>query len=112
MKSSAYRILGHRIRQVREDAGLSQEYVGKQLNITQTGYSYYERGEREMSLDTLDKLAGILGKPVEHFLGLDSPLDEDEAELLHIYERLPNAMKRLLLINARSYLEEVHRLTD
>jgi len=112
MTKNVYQLLGQRIRQVRERSGLSQEYVGRQLNMSPSGYGNYERGEREMSLETLSRLAGIFGKPIEHLLALDTPLEADEKELLHIYQHLPNAMKQLLMSTARLWLEEANNASD
>jgi len=112
MTRTVYELLGQRIRQVREKTGLSQEDVGRQLSMSPSGYGNYERGERSISLETLAKLAGIFGKPVEYLLALDSPLEEDEQELLHLYQGLPNAMKQLLLSTARLWHEESRRISD
>lgn len=112
MKRTVYQRLGDRIRRVREDTGLSQEDVGRQLGMTSTGYGHYERGAREISLEQLARLSTVLGKPVEYLLALDTPLEEDEQELLHLYRHLPNAMKQLLLSTTRLWHEEAHRASN
>lgn len=46
-----------RIRDLREDNDKNQSEVAKYLNITQQQYSLYERGEREIKIYLLIKLA-------------------------------------------------------
>lgn len=45
-----------RIRDLREDADLKQENIAKLLDTSQTVYSRYERGERELPINHLIKL--------------------------------------------------------
>lgn len=101
-----YRILGKRIKQVREDAGLSQEELGTKLGVTQPAYGRYELGIREMSIDQLFQLSRVLGRSVPWLLGIDTGLTDDEDEILTIYQSLSADARRFLLLNARSYLEE------
>ena len=48
-----------RIRDLREDRDWTQTDVAERLNMTQTGYSKYERGERDIPTEVLIKLADI-----------------------------------------------------
>ena len=48
-----------RMRDLREDADLTQEYVAWQLGIQQTVYSRYERGFQTIPLEHLIKLADL-----------------------------------------------------
>ena len=60
----------HRIRDLREDRDWTQAYVASILGMTQTGYSKYERGEREVPVDTLITLANLYETSVDYLLGL------------------------------------------
>lgn len=63
-----------RIRNLREDADLTQTELGKKLNIPQRTYSYYENGERTIPLEVLIKIAEFHGVSVDYLLGLtDNP---------------------------------------
>ncbi|MBR0536437.1 MAG: helix-turn-helix transcriptional regulator [Clostridia bacterium] len=42
-----------RIRDLREDADLTQTEMGKAINLSQRTYAYYERGERTMPPESL-----------------------------------------------------------
>lgn len=98
-----YRILGKRIKKVREDAGLSQEELGAKLGVTQPAYGRYELGIREMSIDQLFQLSRVLGRSVEWFLGLDTDLTDDEDELLTLYQDLDPVIQDAVLRMMRSY---------
>ena len=59
-----------RIRNMRIDRGLSQEEIGKLLNIKQNTYSQYEIGILSYPLDAVVKLAEFYGTSVDYLLGL------------------------------------------
>ncbi len=51
--------LGSRIRLLRINKDLSQENIADMIGLTQSAYSKIERGERQMSLVLLEKIASI-----------------------------------------------------
>lgn len=57
-----------RIRDLREDADLTQEYMSKILNISQVAYSYYELERREIPLNLLCKLADFYETSTDYLL--------------------------------------------
>ena len=58
----------NRIREMREDNDLLQKDVAKILNISQQQYSRYERGENELSYDSLIKLANYYNTSIDYLL--------------------------------------------
>ena len=58
---SLRRRLGHAIRQLRERAGYSQESFADVLGLHRTYIGSVERGERNLSLDNIGKIANALG---------------------------------------------------
>ena len=58
------------IRDLREDADLTQADIAKVLNCTQASYSYYEIGRRDIPTQTLIKLANYYNTSVDYLLGL------------------------------------------
>ena len=52
---------GTKIRMIRESLGFSQEYVASKLNIGQSSYSRIETNQTKLDVDTVTKLADILG---------------------------------------------------
>ena len=58
-----------RIRDLREDADLTQKEVAQMLSCTQQAYSYYELGKRDIPTDVLIKLADIHQTTTDYLLG-------------------------------------------
>lgn len=58
-----------RIRELREDADLTQEKVGEAINVPQRSYAYYENGERMVPPHVLCALADFYGVSVDYLLG-------------------------------------------
>ena len=59
-----------RIRDLREDRDLKQREIAKLLLCDQSLYSKYERGEREMPLHLVVRLAEFYGVSVDYLVGL------------------------------------------
>ena len=57
------------IRNLREDNELTQTQVAKILGVSQRVYSNYERGEVEISLDSLMKLADYYNVSMDYIFG-------------------------------------------
>lgn len=58
------------IRDLREDADLSQGDIAKILNCSQVAYSYYEIGRRDIPTEILIKLAKYYHCSTDYLLGL------------------------------------------
>jgi transcriptional regulator with XRE-family HTH domain len=59
---------GKRLRQLRLDAGLSQEALADEAGLDRTYVSSCERGHRNISLENLCRLAVALGVKTEELL--------------------------------------------
>ena len=59
-----------RIRELREDADLSQADMATILNCSQVAYSYYEIGKRDIPTQILISLAKYHNCSVDYLLGL------------------------------------------
>ena len=59
-----------RIRNLREDSDLTQAEIGKQINVPQRTYAYYESGERMIPPHVLAALAQYYHVSVDYLLGL------------------------------------------
>ena len=59
-----------RIRDLREDAELTQTDVAKKLNCKQQTYSNYELGVNDIPTDVLIRLAQIHNASIDYMLGL------------------------------------------
>ncbi len=58
-----------RIRDLREDHDWNQTQVAKMLNMSQTGYSKYETGERDIPTAILIQLARLYNTSIDYLLG-------------------------------------------
>ena len=58
-----------RIRALREDNDLTQEYIGKILNVSQRTYSRYENDERAIPIEILSKLADFYETSIDYLVG-------------------------------------------
>ena len=58
-----------RIRDLREDNDLTQDYLGKVLNVSQRTYSRYENDERAIPIEVFSKLADFYNTSVDYLIG-------------------------------------------
>lgn len=58
-----------RIRDLREDRDLNQTQVANILGMSQTGYSKYETGEKDLPTMVLIKLARFYNTSIDYILG-------------------------------------------
>ena len=59
-----------RLRDLREDADLTQKQLAALLNIRQNTYSQYENGQRQLPIEALIRLAEIFKTSTDYSLGL------------------------------------------
>ena len=57
-----------RIRNLREDADLTQLQISNSLHISQRSYSHYENGTRDIPTDILIKLADFHNVSIDYLL--------------------------------------------
>lgn len=58
-----------RIRELREQNGLSQKEVAAELGMQLTQYRRYENGERKPAIDFLIQLANMYGVTLDYLVG-------------------------------------------
>lgn len=61
-------VLGGHVKDIRVSRGLTQEQLAEELGVTVRYFAGIERGERNLSLDSVDTLATQLGVPAESLL--------------------------------------------
>lgn len=61
MSDSLKAVLGARVRGIRHARGLTQEGLAESLEVSPRYLAGIERGERNLTLDSVDLLAGQLG---------------------------------------------------
>lgn len=62
--------VGERIRELREEQNLTQEYLANKFHIKRTSYTNYESGRRSVPLDILIKLSKEFKVSTDYILGL------------------------------------------
>jgi transcriptional regulator with XRE-family HTH domain len=73
--------IGKRIRDLREERGLTQREVARRAGLTPSGVGFIEHGQtRNPSAETVLAVARALGVPVEELLREPVPLDEAPRE--------------------------------
>jgi len=91
------KLVGDRIRKLRREKGLSQEELGDKSDLHYTHIGAIERGEKNLSIDTLVKLAGGLNVTVNDLLVLPSKPEDiknmKKAIITAITESSPEALK-------------------
>jgi len=66
--SSLLHAFGSRVRELREAEGVSQEVLAQRAGLHRTYVGSVERGERNVSLLNMQRLADALGCPLEALL--------------------------------------------
>ncbi len=59
-----------RLKDLREDADLTQAFISKQFHIRQSTYSQYENGQRQIPLQLLIDLAVFYKTSIDYIVGL------------------------------------------
>lgn len=105
--------IGEKLRELRESYDLTQEQVGKAINLDRSTYSNYELGKTSPSYDTLVKLSHIFDVPKAALLPDDDgdtvsfkdvaradsmlkTLSKEERGLIAYYRTLDKAQKAQL----------------
>jgi transcriptional regulator with XRE-family HTH domain len=73
--------VGKRIKLLRQQKGVSQEYLGERLGVTRSFISRMENGKRPISLDKIERIADVLDVEVDDLL-------IDKNEIIKYYDDL------------------------
>ncbi len=92
--------IGKKIREAREDLGISQKDLGISLGLSDKAISAYEAGRTVPPLETLVRIADELNKPLDFFIDGNSSDYKLESRLA--------AMERVVT----KLLQEIHRIQD
>ncbi|MBQ2914351.1 MAG: helix-turn-helix transcriptional regulator [Clostridia bacterium] len=60
-----------RLRELREERGLTQQAIAELLSVKQNTYSQYENGRRQLPIDMLIKLARFYKVSTDYILELE-----------------------------------------
>jgi transcriptional regulator with XRE-family HTH domain len=98
-------LLGTRLKEAREYLELSQDEVGRILDIPRTAVSLMETGQRKVDAIELKKLAEIYQRPIGYFTGesdkVQAPVPESVQHLAPTAAKLTDRDREELLQFAR-----------
>lgn len=103
-----------RIRDLREDADMTQKQVAEKLFLQLTQYRRYECGESELPMNIAINIARIYNVSLDYIAGLTnekrgltmSALTDDETLLVKTFEQLSPVEQGRLLERAKVLLDE------
>lgn len=72
----------NRLKFLREEKNLTQSDIAKLLNITIAAYSYYENEKRDMTPDTIIKLAEYFNVSTDYLLGKSDIRNPEQSDPL------------------------------
>lgn len=111
-----------RIKELREEKGLSQSEVAKAIGGTQSNLAKWEKGSVQPGAEFIKKLADFFNVSADYLLGrtddlgaampVSQKLPDDESELLRLYRLLPPEFKRSLLNSAKLWAGEPASASD
>lgn len=78
-------LIGSRIRELRKAKGLSQEKLGKLINVTKVSISCYENEGRTPDLETFELLVDALDTTPDYLLGRDKLVVSEKEEEYKTY---------------------------
>ena len=73
--------LQDRLKSLRKENKYTQEDIGKFLNMTTSGYGYYEQGKNKPPLEILQKLASLYSVSLDYLLGNDDVRLKNEIKI-------------------------------
>ncbi|OZQ67689.1 transcriptional regulator [Paenibacillus sp. VTT E-133280] len=73
--SDVVKRVGDRIRRLRKDKGLSQEQLAELSGLHTNYVGQVERGEKNLTIETLQKVVGGLGVSLEEFFRYLDPME-------------------------------------
>lgn len=102
-------IIGYKIREIRRARSLSQEQLGEKVDMSQSYIGEIERGEVNVSLETLDKLTRALDVTMLELLRLENiQLDSIRSNKMTVIQLL----QELLIQKSLEEISMIYRITN
>ena len=100
-----------RLRDLRDNRGVSQDVVAEACNISRVALTRYENGQRAPRIEIAARLADYYGVSVDYILGRDEqtePIPEDEqfAEYIKLWSKMTKKDRAFILHMMRKLDEE------
>lgn len=106
----------NRLRQLRQEKGLSQQKLAAQMGISQQSVNKYENHNVEPDIAMLTQMADLFGTTIDYLVGhsndrtrpgagVPAELTASEAKLLCDYRKLSDAERESILLVMENYLK-------
>ena len=69
--------IGNTIKKIRKEKGLTQLQIADLINMYRSNYSKVESGERDLSLEAVNKIAKHFGMTIDELVNFDGNLPDD-----------------------------------
>lgn len=109
MMKNLTRDLGQRIRQFREERGLSQSKMARRIDVAVQQYNRYELGKTKIPIDILVRVANMLEISTEVLLGRQEAMKEGRLLEENVFYDLVHKIKSYRLKDYRKEEREILR---
>ncbi|WMJ75313.1 helix-turn-helix transcriptional regulator [Cytophagaceae bacterium ABcell3] len=69
--------IGENIKRIREEKGLTQLQIAELINMHRSNYSKVESGQRDISVDALNKVAKYFGMTIDQIVNFDGAVPKE-----------------------------------
>jgi transcriptional regulator with XRE-family HTH domain len=74
METQEFETVSERLKKIRLENNISQDFLAKKLGYTQKAYSKIENNETKLNVDVLKRISEILNVPIESFFSKSQQL--------------------------------------
>ncbi|KRM95985.1 phage repressor like XRE family transcriptional regulator [Liquorilactobacillus aquaticus DSM 21051] len=101
--------MGERLKRLRTSLGLTQEELGNRIGLKRAAINKYEKGNVEnMKRSTIEKLSSIFNVTPAYLMALD----ENEPDILSIYNKLHHSRQAYVYDVAKAQLNEQSNIVE
>ncbi len=98
---------GQRLRKWRDDNNYSSTYIAEKLNVSNPTITRFEKGQTQLTADTLRKLNETFDLSIDWILtGIykePENITDDQKTLLALYNELTEEQQRIILSTAKNF---------
>lgn len=69
--------IGKTIKKIREEKGLTQQQIAELINMHRSNYSRVETGERDLSIEAINKIAKYFGMTIDQLVNFDGNIPSE-----------------------------------
>ncbi|MFW5842191.1 MAG: helix-turn-helix domain-containing protein [Bacillota bacterium] len=104
--------IGNTLRNLRKDAGFSQDELAQKLYVSHQAVSRWEQGKSLPQLETLLALKALYNVSLETLLAINAPLDQDIDTIFSTHSRIFVIQTIIQGKHTLKYYDIIHKLTD